>query len=126
MGFKTGAYAKVWEVKKISDVNTQLRISTSRKKKDTGEYEQDFSGFVSCLGADAARKAMSLKAGSDRIKLGNVEVTTRYNKEKKTTYTNFYVFTFELADGNIKSNVRDYSEPDAVEGDEDDTGELPF
>ncbi len=45
MGFRTGAYAKVWEVDPVRDTATKIRISTSRKDKQTGEYEQDFSGY---------------------------------------------------------------------------------
>lgn len=41
MGFRTGAYAKVWEVTPMSDTSTKIRISVSRKNKQTGEYEQD-------------------------------------------------------------------------------------
>lgn len=46
MGFRTGAFAKVWEVTPMSDTSTKVRISVSRKNKQSGEYEQDFSGFV--------------------------------------------------------------------------------
>ena len=42
MGFRTGAYAKVWKVEPYSDTSVKLRISISRKNKQSGEYEQDF------------------------------------------------------------------------------------
>lgn len=42
MGFRTGAYAKVWEVTPMSDTSTKVRMSISRKNKQSGEYEQDF------------------------------------------------------------------------------------
>lgn len=45
MGFRTGAYAKVWEVTPMSDTSTKVRMSVSRKNKQTGEYEQDFPGL---------------------------------------------------------------------------------
>lgn len=45
MGFRTGAYAKVWEVTPMSDTSTKVRLSVSRKNKQTNEYEQDFSGL---------------------------------------------------------------------------------
>ena len=88
MGFRTGAYAKVWEVTPMSDTSTKVRMSVSRKNKQTGEYEQDFSGFVLCIGTAAARKAMQLHEGS-RIKIGDCDVTTKYDSQKKITYTNF-------------------------------------
>jgi len=33
MGFRTGAYAKVWEVTPMSDTSTKVRMSISRKNK---------------------------------------------------------------------------------------------
>lgn len=89
MGFRTGAYAKVWEVTPMSDTSTKVRMSISRKNKQSGEYEQDFSGFVLAIGTAAAKKAASLKEGN-RIKLGDVDVTTKYDKEKKVTYNAVY------------------------------------
>ena len=38
MGFRTGAFAKVWEVTPMSDTSTKLRMSISRKNKKTDEY----------------------------------------------------------------------------------------
>lgn len=78
MGFRTGAYAKIWEVTPMSDTSTKVRMSVSRKNKQTGEYEQDFSGFVLCIGTAAARKAAQLHEGS-RIKIGDCDVTTKYD-----------------------------------------------
>ena len=63
MGFRTGAYAKVWEVTPMSDTSTKVRMSISRKNKQSGEYEQDFSGFVLAIGTAAAKKAAGLKEG---------------------------------------------------------------
>lgn len=97
MGFRKGSYAKVWEVQPMSDTNTKIRITISRKDKQTEQYVDEFSGFVACIGTAAAKKAANLKKG-DRIKLGDVDVTTRYVKETKTLYTNFKCFNFEDAD----------------------------
>ena len=123
MGFRAGSYAKVWAVEPKSDTNTTLRISISRKNKQTGEYEQDFSGFVSFVGTAAAKKAACLKEG-DRIKLGDVDVTTSYNSEKKITYTNFKCFNFD-----VESSTQDTasSEPQpVVDSGELDDDRLPF
>ena len=38
MGFRKGSYARVWEVQPVSDTNTKIRITISRKDKLTGEY----------------------------------------------------------------------------------------
>lgn len=125
MGFRTGAFAKVWEVKPISDTNVKLRLSVSRKNKQTGEYEQDFSGFVNAVGTAAAKKAGGLKEG-DRIKIGDVDVTTKYDAEKKVTYTNFKMFSFEL-DGDSNAPKPNNTEPQpSVDSGEVDDSRLPF
>lgn len=61
MGFRTGSYATIWSVESATDTRTKARISISRKNKQTGEYDTDFSGFVDFIGTAAARKALTLK-----------------------------------------------------------------
>lgn len=125
MGFQNGAYAKVWEVKQISDTLTSLRISISVKDKQSGEYVQRFGGFVSCLGTSCAAKARNLKQG-DRIHLERVDVENRYDKDSGKTYTNFNIWAFEIeGDGGIPQlkTLVDSGEPPAYE--EDDRA-LPF
>lgn len=114
MGFRTGAYAKVWDVAPMSDSSTKVRMSISRKNKQTGEYEQDFSGFVLAIGTAAAGKAAALKEG-DRIKLGDVDVSTRYDKEKGVTYTNFKMFSFDKEDEE-STGVKNDPQPTVDEG----------
>lgn len=41
MGFRTGAFAKVWEVNPTSDTTTELKLSISRKNKQTNEFETE-------------------------------------------------------------------------------------
>ena len=127
MGFRTGAFAKVWEVKPFSDTSVKLRLSVSRKNKQTGEYEQDFYGFVNAVGTAAAKKAASLKEG-DRIKIGDVDVTTKYGKQKEVTYTNYKIFSFEVDNGNSSPAPKAASnEPQPeVDGGEADDSRLPF
>ena len=98
MAFRSGAFCTVFSVEKRNDNVTRVRIATSRKNKMTDQYEQDFGGFVDFIGKDAAQKALQLKE-RDRIKLGDVSVTNKYDKEKGITYTNFACFSFELPDG---------------------------
>lgn len=109
MGFREGAWATVWEVKKNpSGKSYNVNMSTSRKNKDTDEYETDWSGFAMFAG-DAAKKAATLKA-RDRIKLNGCEVTTRYVKEKNEKYTNYTVWDFDMSDfssGGGKSRKND-------------------
>lgn len=121
MGFGKNNYAKVWEVDRKSDTLTKLRISTSRKNKKTEEYETDFSGFIACVGTACAGKAAKLKSG-DRIQIGDCDVTNRYDKEKKVTYTDFKVFNFEVSGGN--SNATTEPQPEVDDGEVD--SRLPF
>lgn len=104
MGFRKDAYATVWEVTPVSETMTKVRLSTSRKNKQTDQYETDFSGFAAFVGATAAKNAAHLSE-KDRIKLGDVDVTTKYDKEKKIQYTNFTVFSFENQGGGASNDI---------------------
>lgn len=129
MGFRTGAFATVWEVKKGNGNYTDVRLSVSKKNKQTDQYETDFSGFVRFVGT-AHQNAGSLKE-KDRIKIGDCEVTNSYNKEKNVTYTNFAVFTFEDGNGN-NANTNQKPQQNSKKNDfmsipdEIDDSELPF
>lgn len=126
IGFRSNAYAKIWEIQPISNTLTKLRISISRKKRGTDEYEQDFGGYVACIGTAAADKASRLSVG-DTIKLGDVDVSNTYNKEKKVTYTDFKVFSFELGDAKEKSEEATEADSGEVEAPDEDYGDrLPF
>ena len=98
MSFRNNAWAAIWSVEKKNDNVTKVRLSTSRKNKMTDQYETDFSGFVDFVGKDAAQKALQLKE-RDRIKLGDIAVTNRYDKDRGVTYTNFSCYSFEVPDG---------------------------
>jgi len=125
MGFRTGAYAKVWEVAPVKDTMTKLRLSVSYKNKQTGEYVQDFSGYVMCVGTAVARNAAQLKEG-DRIKLGECDVSTRYDAKVKKLYTNFKIFSFEnTKDGSSSTPSMDEPQPAVGDGEVDDS-RLPF
>lgn len=92
-GFRNGSWATCWQTETGQGKYVKGRISISRKNKETGEYEDEFSGFVMFIG-EARAKAEHLKE-RDRIKLGDVDVTRRYDKEKNKEYYNFKVFSFE-------------------------------
>lgn len=130
MGFRKGSYAKVWSVEPKSETLTNIRLSISRKDKNTDEYVQDFSGFVAFIGSDVAKKAANLKEG-DRIRLGDVDVSNTYDKEKKVTYYNCKCFNYDTDDETSKSTganqqtakqVEDNNEPEPEEGESN----LPF
>lgn len=124
MGFRKNSYCTVWDVSPKTDTRTVVRISISRKNKDTDEYEQDFSGFVSFVGSSTAKNAICLKKG-DRIKLGDVDVTTRYYPEKETTYVNYTCFNFETLDQSSES-AQHTNDPQPMVDDGDVDDELPF
>lgn len=107
MGFRTGAYASVFSVKKGNGNYYDVNITTSRKDKNTGNYVRDFGAYVRFVG-DAANVVARFdgKTSKDngnrplaRVKLGDVDTTNNYNAEKRTTYTNYAVFTCEEVEG---------------------------
>lgn len=123
MGFKQGAYCTIWSVEPGKGNFTKVRLSVSRKAQD-GQYEQDFAGFCTFI-SQAHAKAARLKE-RDRIKLGDVDVSTFYDKEKGKEYVNYKVFDFEMADAinsSESSSAQVASNP--TEG-ENDEGEPPF
>jgi len=127
MGFRKDAWATCWSINPKSDTVTSVRLTTQRKDKQSGEYIQDFSGFVSFIGTAAAKKAACLKE-KDRIKLGDVDVTNSYDKESGKTYTNFSCFNFETKDegseNSTDSATTSEPQPSVDEGADED--KLPF
>lgn len=128
MGFRKDAWASVWEVDEGRGNSLRVRLSVSRKNKETDEYEQDFSGFCTFIG-NAKTKGEKL-APRDRIKLGDVDVSTWYNKEKGVEYVTYKVFDFELSDGNktnaLPNNANKTAFEDNTEGGMDSDDDLPF
>lgn len=138
MGFRKDAYAKVW---KIDDKGKYSigQISISKKNKETGQYEVEFQdGFVRFVGdAHEAIKDVQIPEKGVSIKITSCDVTNKYVKEKKMTYTNYVVFGLEFPDGNTtttkkssgksskKSAKAKDDDPDFAELDDDDD-DLPF
>jgi len=95
MGFRTGAYAKIWNVDNKGKYSI-VELSTSRKDKSTDKYETDFSSkFVRFIG-DAHTKINSTVGFNGRVKIESCDVTT--SKQDEKYYTNFLVFDFEMLD----------------------------
>ena len=122
MGFRTGSWAKVWEIEPKSPTWVKARISVSRKNRQTGAYEQDFSGFVDFSGTACAATAEGLPAG-DTIKLGDIDVVRTWNKDQQKEYINYKVFSFEF-DGEERGQA---SAPDSnpVDGGEETFLDIP-
>ena len=125
MGFRQNTYCTVWEVRPKSDTRTTLRISISRKNRNTDQYEQDFAGFVDCYGSACAKKAASLRE-KDRIRLGDVDVCNSYDKESGKTFTFFKVFSFSAEGESGNSGARAATSVDDGEPEVDDEDDLPF
>lgn len=58
MGLRDKSYAKIWSARKIGKIYS-VRMTISRKDQKTGEYENQFGGFVNFAG-DAAEKIREL------------------------------------------------------------------
>ena len=126
MGFRKDTYAKVWEVAPVSSACTKVRLSISRKNSKTGEYEQDFGDYCLFCGTAVAAKALKLKKG-DRIKLGDVETTNRFDKQAGVKYYDCKVFGFEVEGAAGGGNSRPATRRADPEPEEDpDDPDLPF
>lgn len=121
MGFRTGSYATVWSAEQTRGNSVKVRLSTSRKNKQTNQYETDFSGFVYFCGS-AGAEALRLHE-RDRIKLGDIDVTSRFDKEANREFVNYYAYSFEKIDQDNPQQSKPV-ESNAVEGDEDEVS--PF
>lgn len=96
MGFRSGSYAKVWRFEDKGNYAI-VEISTSKKNKQTDQYETDFNSKFTRFIGKAHTDILALQDGV-KIKLGEIEVTNSWNKETKQGYTNFLVYTFEVAE----------------------------
>lgn len=132
MGFQSDARATIWGTpESISPRLTKLKLSIGHKDKNTQEYKISFSGYVDFCGSAIASKALSLKE-RDRITLKRVDVTNKYDKEKKITYTNFWCYDFEPyvynPDGNDGGFTQNSVEKkvESVDSGELDEMQVPF
>lgn len=95
MGFGAGKFVHIWKLENKGNYHV-AEMSTSKKNKETEQYETDWANkFVRLVGT-AHQQADSLDI-SKNVKIGACEVTNKYDKEKNTTYTNYVIFGFEDA-----------------------------
>lgn len=142
MGFKMadregkGGYARVWKVTK-KEKYSEVRLSTSKKDKNSGEYKQDFNhNFVRFVGkAHRDISELNIPEKGVNIQILDGETTNEYNKEKDVTYTNYMVYDFTTAEsgGNNNGNAQkkapaaQKSSPKQQTSNTDDADdELPF
>ena len=109
MMFSAGSYAKIWEIKEEKGNYTDIRISTSKKDRETGDYKQDFGGFVRMVGK--AHEAMAHLEERDSFKIVRCGVENHYDKDKKVTYNNFVIFEVETDDSYPENDGADEDNP---------------
>jgi len=101
MGFRQGAYARIWSYENKGNYST-CRLSISRKNKNTDAYETEFTdGFVRLVGnAHQAIQGIQIdeKKGYN-VKISSCDVTNVYTApDGKVSYTPHYtIFGFEDA-----------------------------
>ena len=110
MAFQTNSFAKVWEINP-AEKYTDIRVSTSKKRQDTGQYEADFAGFVRLIG-EAHNKAKTLQVG-DRIRLGSISGTT-FKKADGTYCESHQCYSYKMADEPFSYKI--VEEPVATQG----------
>lgn len=110
MGFRQGAFARIWSVNDEGNYST-ANVSISRKNKETEKYDVEFSdGYVRLVGsAHEAAKGLGLPTReefdpqSDKgvsVKISSCDVTNNYDTKTKKLYTNCVIFGFEIPDNN--------------------------
>ena len=135
MGFRSGAYAKVWAVKKGNGNFYEAEMSTSRKAKDRQgnvitengktKYETDWAYKFTRLVGSAAKQAETIKPG-DSVRIGDCEVTNQYSKEKNTTYTNYLIYSFQTDGDQSTPAPTSKAKKEALHVPDTDDEELPF
>ena len=95
MAFGTGQFMKIWEVTDKGGYS-EVNISSSKKNKQTGKYETDFSSkYVRFVGDAYKQRPMK----GQKIKIKDCAVTNVYEKNGEKQYLknpSYVVFSYEL------------------------------
>ena len=123
-GSLVGGWATIWEVDNKGKYSS-VRISTSKKKED-GNYENDFQDNFLPLVGKAHTKAQSL-SWPGVIQIRNCDVTKYWSKKTEKEYINFVIYDFDyIRPINVGSDAKKPSSMgfmDMPDGDED---AMPF
>ena len=134
MGYKNNCFATAWtdkqtkKVVNIFDKYAEVLMTTSKKNENARNgYETDFSGRVRFIGRAFEKIRTMALAEKDKLKLLEVETTSRYDTQKQRQFTNFICWDFEPADGKPTAP----RQPEVIEQrgglqSFDDDTELPF
>ena len=136
MGFRQGAYAKIWSIKDEGNYSV-AQISVSKKNKDSDGYTTEFQdGYVRLVGtAHETAKSLQVPNNGVSIQISSCDVTNKYDAEKEKTYVNYVIFGFDVSDdsGNTaktesknakKTSSKKASTASKTDNTEDD--DLPF
>ena len=96
-----GGYATVWKINADNGKWITAQVSTSYKKKDGSGYETDFQDSYVMFMFEAYEKikeATIPEHGGLRIQITRFDLTSKYDKEKNTTYRNVRIFDFDIPD----------------------------
>lgn len=133
MGFRQGAYAKVWSAEDKGKYSVGS-VSVSKKNQNTGEYKVEFQdGFVRFVGdAHSAIKDLEIPSNGLYIQITSCDVTTYYDATTQKVYTNFTIFGFEMPNNSSGDNAGgkkgevSKSNPKAAPVEEPEDDDLPF
>lgn len=131
MAFGNGQFVKIWDVTD-KGTYTEVSMSSSRKNKQTGEYEMDFSSkYVRFIGKAKLQNPMK----GQRIKITESSVQNIYYKNGERQFLKnpvFIVFSYELQQDGAQSNAyvpSAYTQGSSGGFEEvgiDDSSDLPF
>lgn len=98
MGFRTGAFARIWSVESKGNYSV-ANISISKKNKDTEKYDVEFQdGFVRLVGnAHEFMQGVNIPEKGYPVKITSCDVTNKFDGDKKKLYYNFAIFGLEDA-----------------------------
>lgn len=131
MAFGNGQFMKIWEVVDKGGY-AEVSISSSKKNKQTNEYETDFSSkYVRFVGKAYLQRPMK----GQRIKITDCAVTNVYQKNGEKQFLknpSYVVFGFELQQDGAQGNT--YVPSAYTQGSSggfeqvslDDSSDLPF
>ena len=102
--FSVGSYLKIWGVSDKGKY-AEVECSSSKKNKQTGKYETDFSSkFVRFIGDAYSKRPQK----NERIKITNCAVQNVYEKDGQKQYLKnpfFLIFDFEREEEAASGNT---------------------
>lgn len=132
MGFRQGAYAKIWSIENKGNYSI-AGLSVSKKNKETDQYETEFQdNFVRLVGTahDIARSLEYIPKNGVSIKISSCDVTNKYDAKTGKKFTNFVIFGFENLNNNDNKSTFQKTESKEIVNDnvddDFDNDSLPF